>query len=252
VADAGVQQRFVTLERWWRDQNPHGRHIWPGLLASSSWGAQETVDEVKEIRSAREGRADSPGHIHFRYAALERDNGLASALRAGPYAQMALVPAMPWLERGTPPAPPSVTPERDGLGVAPGDSSAVAWWLVQWTDTDMPSAGAAATAPWQDRLVSGDSREITWSTLLHHGAPKRVSVTAIDRAGMAGRAVLVTQTTAIDPIPSTLPIDNAATDSAVTDGAARDSTLNATTRDTTARNPSARDSVTAVTAPTRP
>jgi uncharacterized lipoprotein YddW (UPF0748 family) len=219
----GVQQRFVTLERWWRDQNPHGRHIWPGLLASSSWGAQETVDEVNEIRAAREGRADSPGQIHFRYAALERDNGLASALRAGPYARMALVPAMPWLERGMPPAPPAVTPERDGVAVSPGDSSAVAWWLVQWTDADATSASSSDA--WQDRLVSGDVSEITWSTLLHHGAPRRVSITAIDRAGMAGRAVLVTQTTGAEPTPFPLRIDSVPRDSIARDSTARDSTL---------------------------
>jgi len=199
----GVQQRFVVLEKWWREQNPQGRHIWPGLLASSSWGAQETVDEVNEIRSAREGRADSPGHIHFRYAALERDDGLASALRAGPYAQSALVPAMPWLERGMPPAPPSVTPKRDGVALAAGDSTPVAWYLVQWTDADAP----AAMATWQNRLVHGDVTDVTWSMLLHHGAPKRVAISAIDRAGMQGATVIVTQTPAPDVVPFPAPAD---------------------------------------------
>lgn len=193
----GPQQRFVTLERWWREQNPFGRHIWPGLMSSSSWGAQETVDEVKEIRSAREGRADSPGHIHFRYDALARDDALAGALRAGPYSQLALVPAMPWLEHGLPPAPPAVTLERDGVRLAPGDSGHVAWWLVQWTDGD-----SQAPSAWQDRLVAGSTDRVTWSTLLHHGAPHRVAITAIDRAGMEGRAVVVTQMDSVATPPN--------------------------------------------------
>jgi uncharacterized lipoprotein YddW (UPF0748 family) len=107
---ARTAQAFpVLLDHWLAPaQNPHRRHIWPGLFTSmvgaprNAWPAGEIVDQVALVRS----RPAATGHLHFSMAALMQDrDGVATRLREGPYAQPALVPPTPWLDAGVPAAP---------------------------------------------------------------------------------------------------------------------------------------------------
>ncbi len=92
-------QAFGPLLQTWREHNPRERQIYAGMFTSritsagESWGVDEVLGQIALQREIAPGS----GHVHFSMVALQQNRkGLADALRAGPYAQNALVPATPW------------------------------------------------------------------------------------------------------------------------------------------------------------
>ena len=112
-------QEFPLLLEHWIAQNKQQRHLWPGLFTSmvakdtpapaeapatgrSAWPASELLAQMALQRA----RPAATGHIHFSVIALQQDrDGIATKLKAGAYAQPALVPASTWLDNQAPPAP---------------------------------------------------------------------------------------------------------------------------------------------------
>ncbi len=133
-------QPFAPLLDTWLAENTRQRHVWPGLFTSRIirreagerlgervWLAQEVVDQVMLTRS----RPAAGGHIHFSMTALMADrDGVATRLREGPYAQAALAPATPWLDKPPPPAPKLRQTGADQVQVLPGAGEAAARWAV--------------------------------------------------------------------------------------------------------------------------
>ena len=159
-------QAFEPLLNYWHAQNPMGRHVWAGMFTSrisakpddaASWQVAEVEGQIGITRANYPGT----GHVHFSMAAL-RDNrrGLSDTLRAGLYAEPALVPATPWLEAGGPAAPLAhLWRDADGLLLSlingPGKpATRYAVWLRvagQWrfeichdTELRLPAAGLEA------------------------------------------------------------------------------------------------------------
>ena len=101
-------QSFEVLLDYWAKQ-VHGRfHLWPGLFTSSindtpkSWLPEEITRQVAAARA----QPAASGHVHFSMIALLQDRrGISTALSHQAYAQVALVPASPWLGATLPPAP---------------------------------------------------------------------------------------------------------------------------------------------------
>jgi uncharacterized lipoprotein YddW (UPF0748 family) len=120
-------QAFGVLFDHWLAANRAQRHVWPGLYTSRlgqaepapganmnprEWAPAEILNQLALMRG-REAQP-SAGHVHFSMVALLQDRqGIAQRLRAGPYAQPALVPATPWLV-GSAPARPQVLVEARG------------------------------------------------------------------------------------------------------------------------------------------
>jgi uncharacterized lipoprotein YddW (UPF0748 family) len=183
---AGVQQRFVALDGWWRTQNPHNRHIWPGLFTSQTevgrtpWPIAEIPAQITQLRDQRVQSPEQPGHIHFRLGALVGRTPLGNDLRAIAYATTALVPAMPWLGNA-PPASPIPKIENGALTIVRGDTSSVSWWAIQTL---------AATGEWSTALKPATASTIALDSL-RDWRGGRIAITAIDRAGQAsGLAIL--------------------------------------------------------------
>lgn len=104
-------QAFGVLLDYWLAQARPGMAVWPGLFTSRigapqrGWGADEVLRQVALLRE-RAGRSADPagasrprpepsGHIHFSMIALQQDrDGIATRLRAGPYAAAAPRPAL--------------------------------------------------------------------------------------------------------------------------------------------------------------
>jgi hypothetical protein len=187
----GPQNRFRALDAWWRTQNPHGRHLWPGLFTGLSvgrapWPRDEIPRQIALLRSNRAGTIESNGHIHFRIASLAagRDPlaaALGERLIAEHYPATALVPEASWLG-GTPPAAPVATlasSSGGAGGTAPllllgvRDSTPLAWWLVQ--------TRGAADGRWTTAVLPATTRQIA----LPEGALSAdlVVVRAVDRVG---------------------------------------------------------------------
>jgi uncharacterized lipoprotein YddW (UPF0748 family) len=211
-------QPYAALLRWWVEQNVHNRHIWPGNYTSRvgerppaefkptttqaalppeelekerqkfeadrrarTWDAQEIVDQIEVTREI-EG---ATGNVHFSMKAfLNNWQGLNDALRAGPYAEPALVPATPWLD-DRPPNAPEVRITRDRRS----GRQRVTW------------RAGRGERPWQYAVWArhGD----TWRFSVHPAAstgmdlvadetgatPVSVVVSAVDRSGNESRRV---------------------------------------------------------------
>jgi uncharacterized lipoprotein YddW (UPF0748 family) len=184
----GEQRRFTNLDQWWRDQNPKGRAIWPGLFDAQvavrreGWSVSEIGAQIERLRYSREPTTESNGHIHFRMSAITWNNSaIGEHLRTGVYAEPALWPAMPWLG-GAPPAPPVVTQTIvEGLDIAPGDPTHVAWWVVQTLGTD---------GRWRTSIKRGTDRRIALNAIGDLGG-RVIAITAVDRAGQTSQATVV-------------------------------------------------------------
>jgi len=148
------QQPYQRLLQWWLDQNDQRRHVWPGNYTSriladkppgapsqspaadgkpapESWTAAELLNQIDITRKEA---SVSPGNIHFSMIALKQNRrGIADALRTGPYALPAMVPASPWLAADAPPPP------RPVVKLQPHDAASV---QVSW----VPGVGVLPAA----------------------------------------------------------------------------------------------------------
>ena len=136
------------------------------LIKADSWPVDEIIGQ---IAMQRERAPASSGHAHFSIVTLkENRRGLGEALKAGPYANPALVPASPWLGVS---APVSAVPL---LAAMPGG-------LLR-----LQLNGSATQAVW---LKYGERWKFRVGTDLRLTAAglSGVVVSAIDRLGNEGR-----------------------------------------------------------------
>ncbi|MCB9871018.1 MAG: family 10 glycosylhydrolase [Planctomycetes bacterium] len=166
-----VEQSFPVLLGWWQSENTHHRHLWPGTSMRSARppaGARELVEQVMVTRGMT---PDSPGICVFSMKGLlPADSQVAQALRRGPYAEPALIPASPWLD-AQPPEVPEVRVVPNGserlLAWRPRGTEPAFWFVVY---TRRPGAG------WSLRIVPGQIRQVQLASDVD-----AVAVTAVDR-----------------------------------------------------------------------
>lgn len=164
------EQSFPALLDWWNQQNPKRRHIWPGMNTTKvgTWTPGEITQQI--ALSAKQ--PVSAGHVHWNMKALLRSSELQSALKRGPYADVALVPASPWLD-AKPPAKPTLSVSGGSTEVlaswtaAPGEP--IGLWLLQ----------VKRGSSWTSEVTSERTRKLAGPP------PEAVAVTAVDRAGNA-------------------------------------------------------------------
>lgn len=165
---------FEPLLDQWVAENTAQRHLWPGFFTSQlgkpGWKASEILQQI-QLQRARGNQAT--GHIHFSMVALMQDrDGIATALRAGPYAQPALVPATPWLGAAQA-ATPTLKREGTRVRILPGAGEGAQRWAVwrrhgeQWR--------FSVQAP-QEVLIDPAGADL-------------VAVAAVDRLGKLGTAL---------------------------------------------------------------
>ena len=182
-------QRYDLLLDWWADQNVKDRHLWPGLFtsraagldAANQWSPSAVTRQIDITRS--EPRAG--GHVHFSMRALMSNvNALADTLLMT-YAEPALVPATPWLDR-TPPAKPVAKLRRDSAGgwtvQATAGGQERPWRWVVRIETD---------SAWQTLLLPGYGDDRALEVAIPPGVPARVAVSAVDRTGNEGPSTIV-------------------------------------------------------------
>jgi uncharacterized lipoprotein YddW (UPF0748 family) len=184
----GEQQRFIVLDEWWRSENRHGRHIWPGLftakaaLPTSTWRIDEIGAQIGRARGTDADTDVTRGHVHFRMGALIKPTWLGTRLRQTVYTAPAIPPAMPWLS-GAPPTTPSASVRGDSLFIVAGDSVPAAGWVIRVRET------------------GGE-----WSTLLRYGSTAfnlsdigatraaHIAVVTLDRVGQASPYAIIEST----------------------------------------------------------
>lgn len=169
---AQKKQSYTTLLAWWPTVNVKHRHLWIGnftsKVGSKDWPKDELVAQVLCTQAER----GTTGNIHFSMKALLHDRGgVATALRQGPYAQPALVPASPWLD-AQPPAAPKFEVETTPDGVAVH---------AKVDDADARFLALYGGEPGKLRLL--EVAGAPGATFHLATRPAALAVTTIDRAG---------------------------------------------------------------------
>ncbi|MCB0548014.1 MAG: DUF1343 domain-containing protein [Phaeodactylibacter sp.] len=100
-----IPQSFPVLLGWWKQENTHGRHLWPGMSIGRIKGEKGVDEVINQIMTTRGMVPEGPGHAHWSIGVLQRNDSLLQAIAEGPYRRPALVPPSPWLDNTAPPAP---------------------------------------------------------------------------------------------------------------------------------------------------
>ena len=182
-------QRYDALLDWWADENLKKRHLWPGLFTSRAAGLDSRNRWMPNalVRQVEITRADprATGHVHFSMRSLMGNvNALADTMLMT-YAEPALVPATPWLDR-TPPARPVARLRRDSTGAwvlraEPGSKERAFRWIVR-IETD---------STWRTVLLPGLGDVRALEVAIPGGVPARIAVAAVDRTGNEGPSAIV-------------------------------------------------------------
>ncbi len=187
------EQSFPVLLKWWGDQNPKHRPIYPGLDATKtrsrpegsantrrgvSWNNEEIVNQIKLTRK----QPGAEGDVLWNMKSLMRNESLGQALKQSVYLQPALMPASPWLGNAHL-APPVVT----ATGGESGSSLRLVWsssggskpwlWLVQ----------TRAEGVWKTEILPASKTSLSFSAT----QPDAVAVTAVDRNGNASKQAVM-------------------------------------------------------------
>lgn len=161
-------QSFPALLKWWSEQNHQRRHLWPGI--NVSLGTQECVNQIMLTRTLLPAY---PGVVHWHAGILEKDNGqLAKALRTGPYAADALVPASPWLNNKPPARPRIKLTSQNNTHVihfSHPDSTTVFRWVAYFKTGDT----------WQHQVLNRKARTFS----IPAGRAAQIGVSAVDHSG---------------------------------------------------------------------
>ena len=184
------EQSFPILLKWWTQQNPKHRNIWPGIDSEKSgankkqkdgpgiWPAEEFVNEIKIVREQCDGTA---GVIHWNMKSLMQDRGgLATALQKGVYAEPALVPASPWLDYRFPERPRLKVDGEGHIKWETAHLEKVSQWVLQWKEGGR----------WHTSILPGEQRSKPLT-----GSPEAICIREIDRCGVASGAATVVRNT---------------------------------------------------------
>jgi uncharacterized lipoprotein YddW (UPF0748 family) len=180
-------QSYPVLLKWWVDENVHARHIWPGLAlyklpitGPRHMSADDIVQEIEITRSI----PGATGHVLFNAKVLmDNVEGIADRL-AQTYAETAIQPPSPWLDK-TPPTAPTVRLARDSatgettLRLTPKGKEPAWQWVVQ----------SRVSGVWRTMLLPGSER--TYIFKPDESGADLVSVAAMDRSGNLSAGAVV-------------------------------------------------------------
>ncbi|QES92962.1 family 10 glycosylhydrolase [Empedobacter brevis] len=91
-------QSFPKLLEWWKSENTHNRHLWPGLNTVEVKVSDRTTEITNQVKMAGEILQNNVGVIHWSIAGLTKNPSMLSYLKEGPYKTKALVPTMNWIK----------------------------------------------------------------------------------------------------------------------------------------------------------
>lgn len=155
-------QPFGPLLDWWRQQNPRGRHLWPGLYLTRikqpgetpSWEPHEIVRQIEMLRS----RSGADGFALFSMVGLLEDRrGIAGRIRAA-CDRPAFCPESPWAGSSRPKRPNAKVDSsgtRLGLAAPPGMrgtqlAETVRRWAIR---VETPSGWLMRSLPVTERVI---------------------------------------------------------------------------------------------------
>jgi len=181
------EQSYPALLKWWAEQNPLHRHLWPGDAPNRIGTKRDSYEIVNQIRLTRQ-QPGASGNIHWSMKALmQNKDGINEALARDVYTQPALVPALTWLS-ATPPSSPKLTVQNASGGAlkliwAQAGAEPVWLWVFQ----------ARVKGDWTTEILSGRQSSHVFKA---NPLPDTIALTAVDRFGNASPAAALELITA--------------------------------------------------------
>jgi uncharacterized lipoprotein YddW (UPF0748 family) len=180
------EQSYPVLLEWWVQENIKGRHMWPGLplhRLTQTTRPMRADDITREIDITR-GTSGATGHVHFSARVLMQNADSIADRLALLYAEPALVPASPWLDRVAPPQPrvSIVADSSSGestVRFAPADRQLIRNWIVQ----------SRIDSLWTTSILPGTERAHILKNA--ESAADIISVSGVDRTGNMSPAAIV-------------------------------------------------------------
>jgi uncharacterized lipoprotein YddW (UPF0748 family) len=176
------RQRYDDLLQWWTEQNRHDRHIWVGTYTSRvagpgsvRWPASELLEQIRLTRE----QPGATGNVHFSMEVLlQNRDGVNDHLLAGPYAEPALVPASPWMDKQVPSAPRAEVKVdsasgRTTVSLMPQGMVPARLWVIR----------ARFGTEWTTTIVPASTHEHSFAASDASVRPDLIVVTAIGRTG---------------------------------------------------------------------
>ncbi|NEO32727.1 MAG: family 10 glycosylhydrolase [Symploca sp. SIO3C6] len=128
-----IAQSYPLLLDWWTDNNPQGRHIYPGnalyKMEREDWPLSEYQNQVEITRQLASEL--SLGNIFFNMKVLgENRLGIFDYFQTSLYAEPALPPVMEWLGDNPPAVPSGVGVSGDKLVWEAATSEDIRSWTI--------------------------------------------------------------------------------------------------------------------------
>ncbi len=127
-------QSYPVLLKWWADNNPKQRHLYPGNnLAQLDGKVWELAEIDRQIELTRQLNSKSVlGNIFFSMSALlDNAQGVGDRFRTATYRTPALAPTPTWLSTSSPSIPSGIQVQNGSLSWNPPSSNTRAWSLYR-------------------------------------------------------------------------------------------------------------------------
>lgn len=163
-------QSYPVLLKWWTEQNPQGRHLWPGMIVKD---ATELTNQIAVTRA----QPGATGHVIFKATSVVNSTKGIDTAVAEAYASPALIPVTPWLGTNAPMATElKLKRKRSELRVSWKPIDDARWWVVQ------ENFGTN----WTTEILPGGQTNLTIKAAKAEELPQNVYVSAVSRLGNIG------------------------------------------------------------------
>ncbi len=164
------EQSFPVLLKWWTEQNPQGRHLWPGMIVK---GPTELTNQIAVTRA----QPGTTGHVIFKATSVVNSTNGVDAALAEAYTVPALIPTTPWLGTNTPAATElSLKRKRYEVKLAWKPLDDARWWLVQ----------QQLGSNWTTEILPGSETNYVIKATNSAALPEHVYISAVNRLGNIG------------------------------------------------------------------
>lgn len=169
-------QGFEKLLSWWKSENTHNRHLWPGLNTVEVKAPNKSLEIKNEVELTRNILPKDPGVVHWSVAGLTKNATMLPTLKNGPYKEKALVPKSPWM-KSTNLDKPNLFINDNGNSVQASWSSKNASQVFQWVIFTQYGG------TWETEIMTLENINKIFSKHKNGKKLEAIAVKAIDRLG---------------------------------------------------------------------
>ena len=170
-------QSFPKLLEWWKSENTHNRHLWPGLNTVEVKVADRTTEITNQVKMAGDILQNNVGVIHWSIAGLSKNPSMLSYLKEGPYKNKALIPSMNWIK--------SDRLAKPSLYISKTSSEVVMNWNDNKTSSNVAKwiLYTRYNNDWETTIMEGTRSKQSISKYKDGKSLNAVALKAVDRLG---------------------------------------------------------------------